>query len=184
MNIDNIFPTSIWWGDLDIDLVEMKNICNDIRDNSEGVKVSNQGPLSYQSPSMLCEDIINGNSYSEFKKLLTIIKDQVNDKFKYSNVWVNINGRGGHNKRHIHPGAVLSGVFYVSVPPGPAGDITFYRDTRDAYIIETFDPHTPTAETYCSVSGRLIIFPSWISHDVGENETDEERISISFNFCL
>ena len=42
-------------------------------------------------------------------------------------------------------------------------------------------PHTSSTWSYPPQEGRLILFPAWLSHGVRENETDEDRISISFN---
>ena len=50
MNLDYIFPTPIWWVDLDIDLEEMGRICVDTAINMEGKARSNRGLLNYQSP--------------------------------------------------------------------------------------------------------------------------------------
>ena len=42
-------------------------------------------------------------------------------------------------------------------------------------------PHTHATMSYPPKEGRLVLFPSWVSHGVRENHTDEDRISISFN---
>ena len=125
MNLDYIFPTPIWWVDLDIDLEEMGRICVDTACNMEGQARSNRGLFNYQSPDFRGEDIINDDKLEgdEFKKLLILIKEKACEAFdsfgsmtttiEYANVWININGKGGYNEVHTHPGAVMSGAFYV-----------------------------------------------------------------------
>jgi uncharacterized protein (TIGR02466 family) len=204
MNLDYIFPTPIWWVDLDIDLAEMGRICVDTACNMEGQERSNRGMLNYQSPDFYGEPIINDPDLDgdEFKKLLILIKEKACEAFdsfgststtiEYANVWMNINGKGGYNEVHTHPGAVMSGAFYVTVPPGPVGKLTFHRDAAEGYMIHSLGtsmdmstaevPHTHSTWAYPPVNGRLMLFPAWVPHGVRENETDEERISISFNF--
>ena len=204
MNLDYIFPTPIWWVDLDIDLAEMGRICVDTAMNMEGQERSNRGMLNYQSPDFFGEQIINDPELDgdEFKKLLLLIKEKACEAFdsfgststtlEYANVWMNINGKGGYNEVHTHPGAVMSGAFYVTVPPGPVGKLTFHRNAIEGYVIHSLGtsedmstaevPHTHSTWAYPPVNGRLMLFPAWVPHGVRENETDEERISISFNF--
>ena len=97
--------------------------------------------------------------------------------------WVNINGKGDKNKRHAHPIAFLSGVYYINVPKN-SGVINFYDPrgicmsgmTDGNISINGFEPHSITPS-----NGMFLCFPSWLEHEVEENMTDEDRISISFN---
>ena len=76
---------------------------------------------------------------------------------------------------HTHPQNLVSGVFYVSVPPG-SGKIVFY-DPRGK-----FPPFDDTYDVYPE-PGDLIIFPSWLPHLVSASRTtvDNPRVSIAFN---
>ena len=102
--------------------------------------------------------------------------------------WVNINGNGNYNDVHNHDaysGTFLSGVFYVKTPtdcgrlrlfdPRPfisgAPDMKYYNDGNNYHY---FNP-TPNF---------LVMFPGWLNHDVEPNQSDEERISIAFNFRM
>jgi len=100
--------------------------------------------------------------------------------------WVNIMSRDAAHPAHAHPGAVVSGTFYVSAPPGCSG-ITF-EDPR----LENFAGTPPRAlacrpenrrqVTYAVQTGQLILFESWLRHGVAPNPTGEERVTISFNY--
>lgn len=207
MNLDYIFPSPIWWVDLyDIDLKEMERIVYNIANSMEGMDRSNRGVLNYQSPNFMGEQIINDDELEgdEFKKLLVRIKEKAIEAFdsygsahttiEYANAWMNINGHGGYNEVHTHPGAVISGAFYVKVPEGESGKIVFHRDATEGFVIysigtsETMStvevPHTQSAWSYPAIPGRLMLFPAWQAHGVRENMTEEDRISISFNFIL
>jgi len=74
---------------------------------------------------------------------------------------------------HTHPYNLVSGVYYARVPPG-AGDIVFDDPRGPLPPFENRIIHTPK-------EGDLIIFPSWLLHQVSPTFGDEERISFSFN---
>ena len=88
------------------------------------------------------------------------------------------------------PNSSLSGVYYVRSNE-QSGRIRF----RDPRAGKRMDPWPVAADEeadqrhwdrvhYKPVAGRLIMFPSWLEHDVEPNMSDEERISISFNMRL
>lgn len=113
-------------------------------------------------------------------------------KIKIGTMWSIINPPGSANRAHIHPGCLLSGVYYIQAPAG-AGCIEFI-DPRTAYLMN--QPKYQSAskrakETWTKVKldptpGRLIIFPSWLYHAVDTNSSDEvgdkaNRVIVSFN---
>lgn len=103
---------------------------------------------------------------------------------RITNCWANINGPGASNQTHNHPNSYLSGAYYVQAPP-QCGDI-FFDDPRAPAVMQTvpltrYSPLTYARVTYPPQVGRLLIFPSWLSHGVGPNESQHERVSISFN---
>lgn len=99
--------------------------------------------------------------------------------------WLNVNPRGGYNAPHDHIGSFWSGVYYVRVPEGAAGQ---------GGAIEFLAPHKPlpssgfieAAITAQKIAvrpkpGQVLIFPATLVHWVHPNESDEERITIAFN---
>ena len=152
MNLDYIFPTPIWWVDLKIDVQKMQDICYEIANTMEGKARSNRGVLNYQSPDFMGEQVIedldNGTHVDEFGLLLKDIKSNALECYKtfgpmstelsFANAWININGNGGYNEVHTHPGCVISGVYYVKVPTtGEPGQICFHRDGTDGYVLHS-----------------------------------------------
>ena len=101
------------------------------------------------------------------------------------NGWVNVNPPGGYNGPHQHTDALLSGVYYVSVPRGGS-------DSGGA--IEFLSPH-PVRQLGGLVraamfaerlrvqpkAGDLLLFPGQLSHWVHPNDSGEERVTIAFN---
>ena len=93
-------------------------------------------------------------------------------------VWASVHCAGSNHGRHIHYGAAVSAVFYVTSPPG-AGRICFFDPRGEVPPFERSICYAPRA-------GDLLLFPPWLSHSVGstgcnEAEPDGARISISFN---
>jgi uncharacterized protein (TIGR02466 family) len=104
------------------------------------------------------------------------------------NMWANINPPGGYNRPHIHPNSHFSGVYYIKAPQN-SGDIVFNDPRSGAHMImpERIKDSKPPSHLWREVrinplEGRLIMFPSWLWHCVDPNESNDIRISVSFNF--
>lgn len=101
-------------------------------------------------------------------------------------LWINILGEGGHHSGHIHPGSILSGTLYIAVPEG-AGAIRF-EDPRLANMMAAPPLRDDVAEDQSRFvyidpqPGTLLLWESWLRHEVMASRTEEARISISFNF--
>lgn len=100
-------------------------------------------------------------------------------------LWVNIMPRGTTHTMHIHPLAVLSGTYYLQVPKGTRG--LKFEDPRltsfmarppiktNAHSRQPFIEMEPKA-------GEVLLFESFMRHEVPPNPTKQDRISISFNY--
>jgi uncharacterized protein (TIGR02466 family) len=103
--------------------------------------------------------------------------------------WYNTNRYGDHHAPHTHPGAYLSGTFYVRVPPPPAatddsrsGCISFHDPRVGANMVTVgVEPDARTAYTVRPSAGTLLMWPSPLQHQVHPNLSQEPRVSISFN---
>ena len=103
-------------------------------------------------------------------------------------MWVNVLSEGGSHSSHIHTNAVLSGTYYVKSPEG-AGPIVF-EDPRHALMMAA-PPRKSSAprplRTYVSQQpspGLLVLWESWLRHEVPLNRAEGERISVSFNLVI
>ena len=105
--------------------------------------------------------------------------------------WVNINPPKSHNVKHCHPGCDLAGVLWIKTPE-KCGDILFYSpfdftSYREIHSYkEDFKKETKFYQhyRYTPKEGMMLLFPSHLQHKVKPNQTDEDRISVSFNLCL
>ncbi|HZO22825.1 MAG TPA: TIGR02466 family protein [Steroidobacteraceae bacterium] len=96
--------------------------------------------------------------------------------------WINLHDRGGFNFLHLHEGSLLSGSFYLKVPPG-SGEFVF-RDPRPGVIHGSVKGSGPNG--HCDISltpsaGLVVLFPCWMEHYVEPHDADEPRITIAFN---
>jgi uncharacterized protein (TIGR02466 family) len=100
--------------------------------------------------------------------------------------WVNIMSRLATHSLHLHPLATLSGTYYVKTPPGSAG--LKFEDPR----LERFMAAPPRRVragarnrswiTVPARAGDVVLFESWLRHEVPPHTRAAERISISFNY--
>ncbi|KQN76135.1 TIGR02466 family protein [Sphingomonas sp. Leaf62] len=100
-------------------------------------------------------------------------------KLKLDSLWVNLLKPGGGHSGHLHPHSVVSGTVYVAVPEG-AGGIRF-EDPRLPMLMAA--PTRPgTFETVVPRPGTLLLWESWLRHEVMPHAGKGERISVSFNY--
>ena len=131
-------------------------------------------------------------------------KEYLSPKPVLGNMWANVNYPGGYNRPHLHPNSLFSGVYWVKTPvksgnfmiydPRPGIHTTMPNRTlhRTSYseiargMIKQEEGQLPSQlwrEVYYEpVAGRAIMFPSWLWHEVRTNESNDTRISVSFNF--
>ena len=108
-------------------------------------------------------------------------------KPRLDSLWVNLLKAGGRHGGHLHPNSILSGTFYVEAPPG-SGAILF-EDPRLPMMMAA-PPRSKDApgdlQTFVEIEprpGLLLLWESWLRHEVRPGRSRGERLSISFNFA-
>lgn len=183
----DIFPTSFYTVDIfdSHENQQYKDFLLYLYKKSTGIIRSNRG--GWQSDTTLWQNDV-------FKLLLekvTNITQNIIGSISHNNpqmvirsMWGSINPTGGMNLTHVHPSGWMSGVYYIQLPKG--SDEIIFEDPRPAKIMDfqrsfliddNYFTHNPKV-------GELLLFPSWLPHFVPPNNSDEERISISFNIEL
>ena len=106
---------------------------------------------------------------------------------KLDSLWVNLLRGPGHHSAHIHPHSIISGTLYVEVPKG-SGEIQF-EDPRLPMMMAAPTRRTDAPEelqpfvTVQPRPGLLLLWESWLRHEVLPGAGRGERLSISFNFA-
>jgi uncharacterized protein (TIGR02466 family) len=108
-------------------------------------------------------------------------------KPRLDSLWANLLKGGGHHSGHVHPQSIISGTYYVEVPGG-SGAIRF-EDPRLPLMMAAPTRREDAPEQlqpFVSVEprpGLLLLWESWLRHEVLPGNGRGERLSISFNFA-
>ena len=167
----------------------IKETYQERKEDPVGRHISNRGgwqsdmnPISKSKSKTLKKIIIDSLKYFQPLKL---------DVRIFVEGWKNINEPKSFNIKHAHPGSHLAGVLWIKTPD-KSGDILFHSPDEfnryqqlDCYV-DDFKSQTCFYNTYrfSPREGRMLIFPSDLQHEVKPNESDEDRISYSFNVSL
>ncbi len=95
-----------------------------------------------------------------------------------SSLWVNLMPKDCYHAFHIHPNSVVSGTFYVSVPKKTSP--LRIEDPRTSRFMAL--PPRPIRVDLQPKAGDVILFESWLNHEVPPHFSNETRVSVSFNY--
>jgi uncharacterized protein (TIGR02466 family) len=186
-----LFPTPLFVFELadhrEMDQHLLQSIYH-LRQTEPGVVASNI--LGWHSKTNLFEL----PDFQAFKRLVDEAIVQVAQAVGYghvnirpANCWANINPPNASNKIHDHANCLFSGVYYVRAPEN-CGNLMLYdpRSARTFYrpAVKDYTAYTADAVAHAAETGLLLIFPSWLKHGVDPNLSQEERVSISFNYVF
>jgi uncharacterized protein (TIGR02466 family) len=108
-------------------------------------------------------------------------------KLKLEDIWINILPEGGIHTAHIHPHSVISGTTYVAMPEGTSA--LKFEDPRLPMMMAAPGrlkdaPQEMRQFVYAKpVVGDVLLWESWLRHEVPMNMAEEDRISVSFNYA-
>lgn len=106
-------------------------------------------------------------------------------KLKVDSLWINILPTGGTHASHIHPNSVISGTTYVAMPDGASA--LKLEDPRSARMMAAPSRLPDAREELRSfvyvkpTVGEVLLWESWLRHEVPMNMAEEDRVSVSFN---
>jgi uncharacterized protein (TIGR02466 family) len=118
---------------------------------------------------------------SKIHKFVTEIMSSDN-QLVITQSWINKSGKGESHHEHVHPNSLVSGVWYPVIneqlPP-----IQFRSKSQRDVSLSTKKYNNFNSATFLlpMKAGELIIFPSNLTHSVPANQSETERISLSFN---
>lgn len=109
-------------------------------------------------------------------------------KLVMTDCWANIMPKGCAHSFHLHPQSVVSGTYYVKTPRGSSG--LKFEDPRLSSMMAApmRGPSAPREQqpyiTVPAVAGHVVLFESWLRHEVPASTIAQDRVSISFNYHL
>ncbi|MDY0958220.1 TIGR02466 family protein [Sphingomonas sp. CFBP8993] len=199
MSVRRLFASLLYEGQLDdADLLgEIEQSCWALaEDDRAGRRWSKEhGYRGYTSYASLNDLPIRDPVFADLKKKLDrhvarfaeeCAFDLGGRKLKLDSLWVNVLKPGGHHSAHIHPHSVVSGTLYVAMPKG-SGALKL-EDPRLPMLMAAPPrrPHAPddlaTFATATPEPGTVLLWESWLRHEVVPNGAKGERISVSFNY--
>lgn len=203
MAIRHLFATPVYEASLSTDRnfenfrAELEDTCRMLaREDAAGrawCKANGYG--GYTSYASLDDLPTRASVFGELKTKLdkhaaTFAKDLAFDlgrgRLKLDSLWANLLKPGAAHSGHIHPHSVLSGTVYVTTPPGASS--LKLEDPRLPMMMaapprRSDAPEKDGAFVYLRPEpGTVLMWESWLRHEVPANRAKTERISISFNY--
>ena len=126
-------------------------------------------PLGYSegedTPLPMCEEI--EKLFAHAQKTLA---DELNAATIPQGYWAQVHEKGMSTNTHAHLPADVAGVYYVQTPE------------KCGWLAFEMDPIPP--EFTEPKVGKMVLFPAWLKHHVTRNQSNERRISVSFNLGI
>ena len=197
MAVENWFPTPIYYNDLAFD--QYSPIQQEIFENLEKITMKDlSNPFNDTVKTTFKHGMIN-DVISEFA-LLNLNKMIENCAIEFCNnvgydgtgnaaykitlleSWINLYNTNDYQFDHEHPGDI-SGVYYYQTN-GKDGNIVFSNPHVSAKLQRFPSNSLSKSIYYRPIVGKIVLFPSWLTHRVEANKTDDTRISIAFNLKI
>jgi uncharacterized protein (TIGR02466 family) len=108
-------------------------------------------------------------------------------RLELDSMWINILDEGGVHSGHIHPHSVISGTYYVAVPKRASA--LKFEDPRLGLMMASPTVRERAAlenQRFVEIApaeGTVLLWESWLRHEVPRNPAKQKRISISFNYA-
>jgi uncharacterized protein (TIGR02466 family) len=107
-------------------------------------------------------------------------------KLSMTDCWVNVMSRGVAHGLHLHPQSAISGTYYVQVPEGSSA-LKFEDPRLDRFMAapprRARGGRSRTWVTVPAAEGKLLLFESWLRHEVPAQPVRGQRVSVSFNYA-
>ena len=185
MEIIETFKTPIAKFYLQENLKLLIEFVNKLKKEKKSRQQSNEG--GFQSGDL----DLNLKELRSLSKNISVYANEFKKKFYYKsnikiiNMWINVNQKNSYNLVHNHPFSSFSGVFYIQTPAN-CGNIDFRNDSKIEHFmpVENFTNYghyNSLSWTLPVKENILYLFPAWLTHTVKSNQSNKERISVSFN---
>jgi len=182
--IENVFPTPVGFYDLDkpVTTKELQFIKDLETRANDGNTTSIDNYLLKSKEMKRIAAFIDKSVQSYFKEVYAA-KHEVKPYVTQS--WANYTTKGQYHHKHAHPNSFISGVFYASAMAS-RDRIYFYKDGYQQLKVTTESWNHWNSESWWFPveSGKVVLFPSNLTHMVETVQVEDTRISIAFNTFL
>jgi len=200
--ISSLFVTRLYHGNLHeaaphLDFAELEQSCLVIAEDDEAGQTwcEENGYPGYTSYASLTDLPWRFPIFADLVKILDhhvaeFVKDLEFDldgrALVLEDLWINILPEGGTHSSHIHPHSVISGTTYVAMPEG-ASALKLEDPRLSRMMAAPTRAKTARAELQPFIYvkpnvGDVMLWESWLRHEVPMNMAEDERISVSFNY--
>jgi len=201
-DISSLFVTRLYHAALSehgpkIDAEEMENSCYVIAEDDEAGQqwCEDNGYPGYTSYASLTDLTWRFPIFADLKEALDLHVaafaedlqfDLAGGTLELEDLWINILPEGGTHSSHLHPHSVISGTTYVSMPDGASA--LKLEDPRSARMMAAPTRRKDARRElqpfiYMKPKvGDVLLWESWLRHEVPLNMAEDERISVSFNY--
>jgi uncharacterized protein (TIGR02466 family) len=190
-----LFPKQVVSGDIEnFDDIKQNLIdwIYEFKEKDSGItKISNKGGWQSESKQVFLDEGFEQFTDYLIPPITDLLKSyKIDNQIQVVDMWLNVNGPKSYNVSHRHPGSDLGGVIWVKQTPESGRFVFDNLDERNEILTininrEYLRENNMLPEIVPEYKdGTMVIFPSMLSHRVEINETDEDRISISFNLKI
>ena len=181
MNINHLFPTPVAFFDLGRTLTEeeLAFVEKQERRPNMGNTTSTDNTILKQEALKSLNDFIEASVQQYFKEIHAP-KHKVDLRITQS--WLNYTKPGEYHHKHEHPNSFISGVFYINADP-EKDKIYFFRSGYQTIKLPPADWNLFNSDSWWFgvETGKLVLFPSSLTHMVETKQGENTRISLAFN---
>jgi len=171
--------------------INCENILKTINENTSVSGIPNQITKKYLTLASTNKKVLDQSKYKNLKKEIMKefyyyahgVLNYKNNKFKMTTSWFTKSDAGQESNYHNHNNCMFSGCLYLKINDN-SGGINFnnYENFRFQLIATKYDMLNARDYTIKPQTGTIVFFPSEMYHRILQNESNEERVSLAFNF--
>ena len=171
--------------------INCENILKTINEKTSVSGISNQITKKYLTLASTNKKVLDQSKYKNLKKEIMKefyyyahgVLNYKNNKFKMTTSWFTKSSLGQESFYHLHNNCMFSGVLYLKTNEYAGGiDFCNFENVRFQLKATKYDVLNTTNYNIVPKIGTIIFFPSEMYHRILKNKSNEERISLAFNF--
>lgn len=191
--VDNIFETKLYFSTVE----NFDDIQEELLDAFDKVQFQTTHRNGWGQTHLLTDATFSENFLDKYncfffkeelhKHLQNYVSSHYDGKdvyFKYviNSSWMTCSKIGHHTSLHNHGGSDISGVYYLKKSSDGRDGNIYFRTPIAASCSSNL--YLKERQTYNFEEGEIVLFPGFLDHGVQTNETEEDRISLSFNISV